>query len=350
MRPLTRVLTVAVLALLVSVPAASARAPIGMPPAGKLLLGMGGHAIEPQQFDALTGGSHKLHLITIPWNETRTWNEALDQRLELADTYGYRLMVHIGSQRVDDGREGRSPGAVASGVVDRYLIDMAQVLNESGQFIYLRPPAEMNGHWSQWSAFDASGARRDANHSTRAYRRAFIRITLIARGGSVAMINASLTRNGMPALRTSLDTLPASGRIAMVFNPQARGKPDIRGNQAWDYYPGANWVDYVANDLYAQSGRAAWDANEALYRRYAPTHPFMMAEYAPWGYDDPAFVKRMFAWADTHRRTVALVYFNGTGATTFRLASKPRTLTAYRQLSRRTRSQCPGFTATSAVC
>ena len=37
-------------------------------------------------------------------------------------------------------------------------------------------------------------------------------------------------------------------------------------------------LDYVANDVYAQSGRVHWTANEALYRRYAPHHPFMAAQ------------------------------------------------------------------------
>jgi hypothetical protein len=339
--------------LLLALAAPSANAatpPPGMPPAGKVLLGVGGHALSPPQFDEMTGATHDIHLITIPWNEQRTWNMALDGQLEDAASGGYRLMVHIGPQRVDNGREGRSPGAVSRGDVDSYLLDMSRVLNESGQVIYLRPPAEMNGHWSLWSAFNSDGSRRNADHSTRSYRRAFIRIVLIARGGSVAAINSTLARNGMPALRTQETDLPRSGLIASVFNPQARGAPDVRGNQPWDYYPGRGVVDYVANDLYAQSGRAAWDAHEALYRRYAPAHPFMVAEYAPWGYDDPGFVTRMFDWVADHPRTVALMYFNGTGGTSFRLATKPRTLAAYRRLAGRSRFVCPALDAFVESC
>lgn len=330
--------------------AAQAAAPPGMPPAGKVLLGVGGHALYPRQFDQLTGGLHDIHLITIPWRESRTWNEALDRHLETAASQRYRIMLHVGPNRVEDGREGRSPGAVARGVADAYLLDMGRVINESGQYVYVRPPAEMNGHWSHWSAFNANGTRRNADHSTRSYRRAFIRIALIARGGPVTAINVALRNNGMPALRTNATQLPRSGRIATVWNPQGRGKPDVRGNQPKDYYPGRAWVDYVANDVYVQGGRAAWADNDALYQRYRAAHPFMMAEYAPWGYDDPAFVRRMFAWVATHPRTVALVYFNGTSGTTFRLARKPKSLSAYRRMARTARYRCPAFSAFVSTC
>lgn len=339
------------LTVLATPTAASAAAnPPGMPPKGKVLLGVGGHALEPRQFNAQTGGLHDIHLITVPWNEQRTWTEALGNQLPAAEQYGHRLMLHIGPNHVHTGREGRSPGAVARGLADRYFLDMGRVINESGQFIYLRPPAEMNGHWSFWAAFNRNGTRRDADHSTRNYRRAFIRIALIGRGGSVAKINAALKANGMPPLKTSLTQLPSSGRISLVFNPQGRGAPDVRGNQPWDYYPGRAYVDYVANDLYAQSGRANWTANEALYRRYARAHPFMMAEYAPWGYDDPAFMKKMFRWVATHPRTVALMYFNGTSGSTFRLSSKPRSLAAYRAMARQSRYRCPRLNAYSSTC
>ena len=76
----------------------------------------------------------------------------------------------------------------------------------------------------------------------------------------------------------------------------------------------------------------------------------MMAEFAPWGYDDPAFVRSMFRWASTHPRTVALVYFNGTSGKTFRLATKPRTLAAYRSLVRQRQFRCVALDAFSYSC
>jgi hypothetical protein len=350
MRSLPTLVLFTLLALATFVATASAAAvPPGMPPSGKVMLGVGGSAVTPPTFDKLTGGMHEIHLITSGWTDSRTWDYAIGNALDSAAAHGYRLMVHIGPNRVDNGREAHSPGAVARGEADAYLLDLGRVVNNSGQIVYVRPPAEMNAHWSLWSAFNANGTRRNADHSTRMYRRAFIRIALIVRGGSLATINASLKRNGMPALRTSKD-LPSSGKVALVFNPQGRGAPDVAGNQPWDYYPGRAYVDYVANDVYVQHGRANWPANEALYRRYAAVHPFMMGEYAPWGYDDPAFMRKMFSWVTTHPRVVGMLYFNGTSGSTFRLAQKPRSLAAYRVMARQARFRCAGLSATSETC
>ncbi|MCZ4496041.1 MAG: Beta-mannanase-like [Thermoleophilia bacterium] len=345
-----------ILAALLVAPTASAvaaalPAPPGMPPKGKVLLGVGGHELTPTTFDRMTGAKHDIHLVSVNWNESREggWAWALDSKVRDARKGGYRLMIHI-APNTNAGTEGRSPGAVARGLADRYLISFGQYVNATGEYVYVRPPAEMNGHWSLWAAYNRNGSKRNADHSTTNYRRAFIRMALISRGGEVAKINASLRRNGMPPLNTSATNLTSSGKISTVFNPQARGAPDVRGNQPWDYYPGKYVVDYVANDLYVQRGKAAWAAHDALYKKYAPTHPFMVAEYAPWGYDDPAFVKRMFQWVAARPRTVALMYFNGTGKNTFFLSKKPRSLAMYKSHAKAARYSCPGITATWHLC
>lgn len=347
-------LTAASVACLASLGAATADAapvPPGMPPAGKVMLGVGGSALDPTGFQRLTGAAHDLHVITVPWDEHRDhgWYYALKTSFDRAHAGGYRLVIHPGAAG-KDGREVRSPGAVARGLGDAYLLDMGREINSHDEYVYVRPQAEMNGHWIVWSAFNRDGSRRNADHSTTMYKRAFIRIAEISRGGPVAAINARLRANGMPPLRTSASTLPSSGKVAMVWNPQAEGSPNVAGNHPIDYYPGAKWVDYVANDLYEQGGRAAWDKHEALYARFQKAHPFMVLEYAPWDYDGAGFVSKMFAWVATHPRTVALSYFNGTSTTFFRLASKPRTLATYRSRAKAPRYSCPGLTSTSTTC
>ncbi|MCW2926881.1 MAG: hypothetical protein JWM86_849 [Thermoleophilia bacterium] len=319
-----------------------------MPPAGKVMLGVGGTWIGPRQFDALTGAQHELHLVTASWNETRPngWYDVLIVPMVRARAEGFRLMVHVDAA-MPGGAEGRSPRAVARGAADAYLLDLGRVVNESGQVIYVRPPGEMNGNWSRWSAFDADGTPRGPEHRTADYRGAFVRMAEIVRGGDVAAINRRLRGQGLPPLRTTDAALPSSGLVSLVWNPQAEGSPNVPGNQPDDYYPGARWVDYVANDIYAQRGRAAWAQHEAFYARYADRHPFMVAEYAPWGYDDPAFVQRMFEWTASHPRTVALIYFNGTAGTSFRLNTKPVTLAVYRAAAQEARYRC---TNTSEAC
>ncbi|MCW2972877.1 MAG: Beta-mannanase-like [Thermoleophilia bacterium] len=330
---------------------AGAVAPPGIPPAGKVMLGVAGSEAGPPQFNRLTGATHELHLVSINWNESREggWHYAIDSRFRDAKRGNYRLMIHVAPNK-DNQLEGRSPGAVARGAADRYLLDLGAVVNERDEYVYIRPPAEMNGHWSVWAAYNKNGTQRNADHSTTNYRKAFIRMALIVRGGSVATINRALRANGMPALATSKAELPASGKVALVFNPQGRGAPDVAGNMPAAYYPGKAYVDYVANDVYEQGGKANWAAHEALYQRYAKAHPFIVAEFAPWGYDGASFVKKMFAWTAAHPRTVGLIYYNGSGSSIFRLAGKPRSVAAYKAAARAPRYRCAGLSGTNATC
>ncbi|MCW2949944.1 MAG: beta-mannanase-like protein [Thermoleophilia bacterium] len=343
-----------VAATLICSTAGSARAavvPPGMPPMGKVMLGVAGSEAGPPQFDRLTGATHELHLVSINWNESREggWHYAIDSRFRDASRGRYRLMIHIAPNK-DNGTEGRSPGAVARGLADRYLLDLGAVVNGRDEVVYIRPPAEMNGHWSVWAAYNKNGTRRNADHSTTNYRKAFIRMALIVRGGSVAKINRALELHGMPALKTATADLPSSGKVALVFNPQGRGAPDVPGNMPAAYYPGKAFVDYVANDVYEQGGKANWAANDALYRLYGKAHPFMIAEYAPWGYDGAPFVTRMFGWVASHPRTVAVIYYNGSGSSIFRLAGKPRSVAAYRAAAKSARYKCAGLSGTSTAC
>lgn len=337
-------LCVAVLAAIA--PVASAKTPPAMPPRGKVLLGMGGHGITMGAFDRLTGAHHEIHLISPPWALTKSDGSfAFETFMDAARAGGYRIMVHL------DAKDPRiTPGAVARGAHDASLLSMGRVVNERNEFVYIRPPAEMNGHWSPWAAFTKSGSKRPAAYSTANYRRAFIRMAEVFHGGSVAGINARLRANGMPNLKTSDTALPSSGRVAMVWNPQAEGSPNVPGNQPVDFYPGASWVDYVATDIYEQSGKAAWAQNEAFYKRFSKAHPFMIAEYAPWGYDGASFVQRAFAWSRSHPRTVALMYFHGTSNPAFPLNRKPKALAAYKKLARAAVYRCPNISAVRATC
>ncbi|MBC7643613.1 MAG: hypothetical protein H7123_00705, partial [Thermoleophilia bacterium] len=143
-----------------------------------------------------------------------------------------------------------------------------------------------------------------------------------------------------PALRTKLEALPRSGQVAMVWNPQSEGSPNVKGNMPRAYYPGTSFVDYVANDMYSIKGHAAWRQQEAFYRDFS-TKPFMVAEWAPWGTDEPAFIKAMFNWTASHARVAAVIYFNGTRRGLFTLSAKPKSMAAYRQMVNARRYDCP---------
>jgi beta-mannanase len=115
-----------------------------------------------------------------------------------------------------------------------------------------------------------------------------------------------------------------------VWNPQGYGSPDLPGNTAQAYYPGDAYVDVVGDDLYDIRGKAEWPAAERLYRAH-PSKPFAFPEWGLWGIDDPSFVQQMATFVKTHRRTKLIAYFNAKPGSIFDLASKPRSLAAYKR-------------------
>ena len=56
-----------------------------------------------------------------------------------------------------------SPAAFARGDLDGLLIVTSEAANAVGTPVWIRPVPEMNGHWSEWAAFDRSGRPRGAS-------------------------------------------------------------------------------------------------------------------------------------------------------------------------------------------
>ena len=81
------------------------------------------------------------------------------------------------------GVEMITPQQIAEGRDDRYILRLASTIAETGQTVYIRLMAEMNGHWNPYSAFNQDGTARRNGHSTRWYKRAWRRFALIIRGG-----------------------------------------------------------------------------------------------------------------------------------------------------------------------
>ncbi|HEY7693012.1 MAG TPA: glycosyl hydrolase [Gaiellaceae bacterium] len=220
---------------------------------------------------------------------------------------------------------------IAQGRGDTWLAEVNQAVAAHGGIVYIRPFPEMNGHWNAYCAFNQDGSSRGASNSTAAFRKAFARVYLIVHGGPAGALNAKLRRLGLPPARTGeLATNPRS-RVRVVWNPQGYGSPDVGGNSAAAYYPGDAYVDVVANDLYNINHSAAWEANDQLYAAH-PNKPYAIAEWANWGFDDPAFVARMAAFVKDHRRVELVAYYNGRPSSPWDIARQPRSRAAYRQL------------------
>jgi hypothetical protein len=220
---------------------------------------------------------------------------------------------------------------VAQGRGDAWLAEVNQAVAAHGGLVYIRPFPEMNGHWNAYCAYNQDGSSRGAANSTAAFKKAFARVYLIVHGGPAGALNAKLRSLGLPPARTGELAANPVSRVRVVWNPQGYGSPDVSGNSAAAYYPGDAYVDVVANDLYNIRGSAAWAANDQLYGAH-PGKPYAIAEWANWGFDDPAFVTRMVDFVRTHRRVELLAYYNGRPGSPWDIARQPRSRAAYRKL------------------
>jgi hypothetical protein len=302
--------------------------PPGMPPTGHVRLGVG--TSYPAAFDRLT---HHHHDVWLMFDMLGGHWQDHGFRKQIDDaTASHRIaMITLGVTRVSDRRKF-TVGALARGGADAIYLSYSRQANGAGVPVWIRPMQEMNGYWMSWCAFNSNGSRRGLDYSTAKFRAAFRRIAIIMRGGTRGEINTSLRALGMPRLQAPLAAagIPPSGQVAIVWNPQGQGAPNVAGNQPHDYWPGGRYVDYVGDDLYSQNFRAFWKGVQPLYN-YGK--PFILGEWAPWGTDDPTFVTNVFNWTKTHPRTAAIVYYDL--SSTFDLSRKPRSLSAYRTLDQR---------------
>lgn len=268
---------------------------------------------DAARFTQLTGQRSTVRHVFAGWHQGNALHRVLEGLRPVP-----MLAIKSGSISMLDVAQGRG---------DSFLFELNAALAGFGELVYVRPLPEMNGHWNEYCAFNRDGSSRGPRYSTAAFRKAFARIAILARGGSAREVNGQLRRLGLPGVG---NVELARTRARVVWNPQGYGAPDIPANSAQAYYPGDAYVDVVANDLYRQATGAAWDANERLYRAH-PRKPYAIAEWGLWGIDDPEFVARMASFVRTHPRVELLAYFNSKPGSVWDLASKPRSRAAYRK-------------------
>ncbi len=232
------------------------------------------------------------------------------------------------STQTGDGTEVITPRQIARGKDDRYMTRMAGNIAESGQTVYIRLMAEMNGYWNAYSAFNADGSLRRHGHSQRWYKLAWRRFTLIMRGGSRDKINRKLLKLGLPRIiraKSQDDPVYEGGpdgiplpipermpqpRVAMMWVPQSFGSPNVPGNQPDDYWPGGRYVDWVGIDIYSKFA-GAFDDGVRFFERYSKW-PFVIGEYSPWDNDfGGTFTGNLFRWAEAHNRVKMMLYYRG---------------------------------------
>ena len=309
-------LALAALACLLAPSSAAARG--YLPPAGRVLHGVAG-STSPAGFAAQTDRAPGVFQLFAQWGNV-DWAFRHGRAAAPA-----RLMLHLSTADGPGTRERITPAQIAQGEGDAFLVRLNRLIADHGEPVYLRLMAEMNAHWNQYSAFDRSGRARPG-HATRDFRRAWRRIALVVRGRPNASVE--LRALGMPGVAEEAALVPAP--VALQWVPQVAGAPDTRANAPRAYWPGARYVDWVGTDFYSRFPN--WRGLDAFFRAFGGK-PFVFGEYAVWGRDDPAFLRRLFAWSAARPRVRMLVYNEGVRADgPFRLARYPRSRRALRAL------------------
>ena len=318
------------LALLAAVAAlvlpGTASADVLLPPKKKVYTGVtGSKSVGP--FTAQVGKHPSVFGFFTRWNGPVEYIYESVQRAES------RLMLHITTQDGYFTPEAFTPREIAQGDGDRYLINTNRRIAEYGRPTYVRFLAEMNQANNGYSAFNHNGSSRGPSHSTRQFKQAWRRATLILRGGPVAGINAALDGLGLPPVDLAED-LPEP-QLAMLWVPQTEGTPNIRANRARAYWPGAKYVDWVGTDFYSKFPN--FTDLETFYDDF-PGKPFVFGEWAMWDGDDPGFVRRFFSWVNSHKRVRMLLYNQGNqSGGPFRLSRYPESRKAIKNALKRKR-------------
>jgi len=281
--------------------ASGAQASPYVPPSGKVFAGVSGSITQPGDvsgFDARLGKHAPVIQTFTTWDYNRTrW-------LRHATEEHARAMVHI-STKGGNGREYITPRAIAMGHGDAHIVHLTRVFGDSGQVVYVRLMAEMNGSWNPYSAY-GPGYKGGA-HSIRNFRQAWRRIVLIMRGGPVPR-----------------------PKVAFLWVPEVSGDPNVPGNSPRAYWPGGRYVDWVGTDFYSKFPN--YRGLNAFYHQFRGK-PFVFGEWALWGEDNPGFVRGLFGWIKSHRRVRMVMYTQGShpSESPFELSRFPHGAAALRQ-------------------
>jgi hypothetical protein len=317
-------LLAAAAALALAAPASAGAAAL-LPPPGKAFAGVSGGYDNASY--AQETGSHPA-----VFQFFSSFGGSMEYMFDGAESGRSRLAIHISTLR--DNREVLTPRDIALGKGDAYLIGLSDRIALSGRPVYIRLMSEMDGNWNPYCAYDASGHSRGPAHTTGWYKRAWRRTVLLVRGGDVAAIDASLRAQHLPAVDSSRLAL-AQPDVAFMWVPQVAGAPDTRANSPRAYWPGRRYVDWVGTDFYSKFPN--WSGLERFYGQFRGK-PFVFAEWALWGADDPGFVRRLFAWSRSHSRVRMLLYNQGKESPgLFRLSHYPRALAELRRQLRKPR-------------
>ncbi len=303
-----------------------AQADLLKPPTGKVFFGVTDTGIGNDFRDfAQDVGKHPSVVQTFhPWGNT------LHRAMPRWRAIRARPMLHI-TTRSDSGTELINPRQIALGKGDDYLLRLNRSLARNQMRAYIRPLGEPNRCLNYYAGVDCSGNVRGGSYAFKWYRSAFRRIAIIIRGGAKrGRINASLKKIGLPKVykRSKSKTLPRilpKAPVAMVWSPLPAGSPTVKVNRPKNYWPGTDWVDWVATDFYSRYGN--WKHLKKFYVKWSlgKRRPMALSEFGLWGKDKPGFIKKIFRFVKSRKQMRMMVYYQDFGTSNeFRIQNFPR--------------------------
>ena len=320
-----RLLVTAALAVLATALfALPARAEPYLPPAGTVFAGVasGDDLADFQQRTA----SHPA-----VWQQWIQWGKPFGYAFERARGARARLMLHVSTAAGQNMQGSISPGAIARGEGDGYLLALNAAIAAQGAPVYVRLMGEMNNCDLAYSAYNCNGTRRPADWSSARFIQAWRRAALILRGGDAAALNARLAALHLPPVRGAGAALPVP-QVAMVWSPMTGGSPMIPALAPQRYWPGGAYVDWIGTSFYSKFPNFRF--LEPYYAHFAARYgkPFAFAEWAMWGADDPGFPRSLFGWVRRHPLVRMMVYNQGAPSPgLFRLGRYPRAAAVVRR-------------------
>jgi hypothetical protein len=292
------------LLLLLAAPARSlAASDPQLPPKGKIFAGV---AMGEDFGDYTRRTGRTPHV----WEHFILINEDFRWAIKRARAARTRLLVHLSTAPGQNTAGSISPGRIAAGGADAWLLSLRAALVRLGEPSYVRFLGEMNNCHNAYAPLNCNGSSRGRAYSAKAFVAAWKRTTVIMRGGNPAAVDAAHRRlRQKPLGATAAQLVPAP--IAMVWSPMTGGSPMVSSLDPRHFWPGRAWTDWTATSFYSRYPEWRWLT--PFYERYSAKQrvPFMVAEWAMWVNGDPGFVRKLFSWTFSHPRTRMLIYNQG---------------------------------------
>lgn len=258
-----------------------------------------------ETFGETVGKMPVLQLVFYDWGIG--WSN-IQRQLDISDGLGITLMVgwepRIFTQKT-------VLQAVIDGDEDSTIRNFAEGAKAYGKPIFLRWGHEMNGNWYPWSGDDNGD---DPQQYVKAWRH----------------------------LHEVMVKEIGAANIVWVWCPNAYSVPNETWNALEAYYPGDEYVDWVAVDFYGlMKGWGRTDPGPALdqvYKLFGDRKPVMIGESAAadpahsdpaYGMTKPEWINAWFDAIETRVNVRAAVWFNINKEADWRVDSDPDSLAVY---------------------